>query len=109
MSEELHLRVYLAVLALMAILPTAATGAGTIYVDADVEVLGNGFSWNSAHKYLRDALTNAWGGCEIRVAQGTYKPDEAESLWVKAGDREATFQLKNRVTVKGGYAGVGGT
>ncbi|NIO41283.1 MAG: hypothetical protein GTO41_14565, partial [Burkholderiales bacterium] len=42
---------------------------------------------------------------EIRVAQGTYKPDQG--VGQTASDREATFQLINGVTIKGGYAGIG--
>jgi len=39
------------------------------------------------------------------VAQGIYKPDRGAGI--TPGDREATFQLVNGVTIKGGYAGAG--
>jgi predicted outer membrane repeat protein len=43
---------------------------------------------------------------EVRVAQGTYKPDQGAGL--QAGDRNATFRILNGVTIKGGYAGLDG-
>ena len=54
--------------------------------------------------HLQDALRGAWGGDEIRVAQGTYKPDLGSD--VVRGDRLASFTLRNTVTLKGGYAGL---
>ncbi|GAI41518.1 unnamed protein product, partial [marine sediment metagenome] len=50
---------------------------------------------------------------EIRVAQGTYKPDQRVmttrgGLQVRvSGDRTATFQLINGVAIKGSYGGFG--
>jgi probable HAF family extracellular repeat protein len=76
-----------------------------IYVDDDASGANNGSSWDDAFNYLQDALTAVWDGDEIRVAQGIYKPDQGEG--VTPGDREATFQLINGVTIKGGYAGTG--
>jgi hypothetical protein len=54
---------------------------------------------------LQDALAAASSGDEIRVAQGIYKPDQGAG--VTGGDRTATFQLKNGIALKGGYAGFG--
>jgi hypothetical protein len=76
-----------------------------IYVDADATGANDGSSWADAYNYLQDALADAFNGDEIRVAQGTYKPDQG--LGITPGDRTATFQLVNRVTMKGGYAGFG--
>ncbi|UCC45623.1 MAG: right-handed parallel beta-helix repeat-containing protein, partial [Candidatus Zixiibacteriota bacterium] len=42
---------------------------------------------------------------EIRVAQGTYKPSQGLVAIPEFDWREATFQLINDVTLKGGYAG----
>ncbi|MDD5454762.1 MAG: C25 family cysteine peptidase [Candidatus Ratteibacteria bacterium] len=75
------------------------------YVDADAPLGGNGETWETAFKYLQDALAVAGEHEEIRVAQGTYKPDQAETTIIELGDRTDTFQLIDGVTVKGGYAG----
>jgi probable HAF family extracellular repeat protein/parallel beta-helix repeat protein len=74
-----------------------------IYVDDNAAGANDGSTWTDAFNYLQDALTAAWSGDEIRVAQGIYKPDQGAV--VTTGDREATFQLINSVTIKGGYAG----
>jgi len=77
-----------------------------IYVDDDAVGANDGTSWQNAYNFLQDALGDARSSdtvVEIRVAQGTYKPDQGENL--TPGDREATFQLLNGVTLKGGYAG----
>ena len=76
-----------------------------IYVDADATGANNGSSWEDAFVNLQDALLVDSLGPEIRVAQGTYKPDQGGGN--TSGDREATFQLKNNVSIKGGYAGFG--
>ncbi len=92
---------------ILAIVPAAA-GAKTIYVDDDVSGLNDGTSWANAYKCLQDALADANDApkpVEVRVARGTYKPDQGAKQ--KAGNREATFQLINGVTLKGGYAGLG--
>ncbi|MHC4742916.1 MAG: right-handed parallel beta-helix repeat-containing protein [Planctomycetota bacterium] len=76
-----------------------------IYVDQDAPGLNNGTSWTNAFKCLQDALAVADEGMEIRVAQGRYTPDDGTT--VTFFDRDATFQLKNGLTIKGGYAGYG--
>jgi predicted outer membrane repeat protein len=87
---------------------TSVASAKTIYVDPDAIGSNNGTSWANAYPYLQDALADANASAkpvEIRVAQGTYKPDEGAG--VTDGDREAMFGLINGVTLKGGYAGDG--
>jgi hypothetical protein len=79
----------------------------TIYVDGDVAGANDGSSWLDAFNYLQDALAAAWSGDEIRVAKGIYTPDSNSADPNGSGDREATFQLINGVTIKGGYAGFG--
>jgi len=84
--------------------------AGTIYVDANAAPGGNGASWGTAYKYLQDALYKPpTSGDEIWVATGTYKPDQDEGSNVTAGDRNATFELINGVSLYGGFPIGGGT
>jgi hypothetical protein len=80
---------------------------GIIYVDSDAIGANDGSSWANAYNYLQDALTTAWNGDEIRVAQGIYKPDKTDYTLIDPCDRAATFKLKGSVAVKGGYAGFG--
>ena len=82
--------------------------AKIIYVDDDANGLNDGTSWTKAYNYLQDALADANSSAkpvEIRVAQGIYKPDQG--VGQTPGNRDATFQLINGVTIKGGYAGTG--
>jgi hypothetical protein len=76
-----------------------------IFADDDAASGGDGQSWQTAYKSLQDALAAASSSDEIRVAEGIYKPDQG--VGITPGDRKATFQLKNGVTVNGGYAGLG--
>jgi predicted outer membrane repeat protein len=80
-------------------------GFRLLFVDDDATGNNDGRSWADAYNYLQDALAACSSGDEIRVAQGIYKPDQGAG--VTPGDREATFQLINAVTLKGGYAGYG--
>ncbi len=79
---------------------------GVIYVDHDASSGGDGLSWATAYQSLQDALWTATQGgiSEIRVAEGTYRPDLGQRQ--TQGDRTATFQLLNGVAIRGGYAGV---
>ena len=86
----------------------AAFAGPIIYVDANANGLNDGTSWADAYKYLQDAMVDANSSdkpVEIRVAQGIYRPDRSWDEPNGSGDREATFQLINGVTLKGGYAG----
>ena len=76
-----------------------------IYVDSKASGKNDGSSWENAYNYLQDALATALPGSEIRVAQGTYNPDQG--IGINSGDREASFNLKNGLELKGGYAGIG--
>jgi L-ascorbate metabolism protein UlaG (beta-lactamase superfamily) len=100
------MRLTLSVL-ILSMLPTAA-GAKTIYVDHDATGANNGSSWENAYTFLQEALADANQAekpVEIRVAQGIYQPDQGANQI--PGEREATFQLINGVTLKGGYIGLG--
>ncbi len=77
------------------------------YVDADANGNNDGSSWTDAFVYLQDALAAAEERTNIRVAQGTYRPDLG--IGITTGDREATFHLESGVIIKGGCAGFGET
>ena len=94
----------------------AAAAENIIYVDDDAPVssvedsnggANDGSSWENAFNYLQDALAAASDGDEIRVAQGIYTPDSNSAIPDGTGDQEATFQLVNNISLKGGYAGIG--
>jgi predicted outer membrane repeat protein len=80
---------------------------GVIFVDDDAPPGGNGHNWRQAFRHLQDALAYAESPGndvrEIRVAQGTYKPDHG--LWVEPLDQHATFFLIDGVALRGGYRG----
>ncbi|NCO91293.1 MAG: hypothetical protein GW880_08225, partial [Armatimonadetes bacterium] len=73
-----------------------------MYVNQNATGANNGTSWANAYKDLQPALIAAVSGDTLRVAQGVYKPTAGYS-------RAPTFQLKNRVTLYGGYPTGGGT
>jgi hypothetical protein len=97
-----------------------------IYVDNDAAGANNGTSWDNAYTFLQDALIDANDSekpVEIRVAQGTYKPNQGIFPIIPAGvggrtnepypaqypadlGNKASFNLINDVTIKGGYAGL---
>ncbi|MBN1508878.1 MAG: right-handed parallel beta-helix repeat-containing protein [Sedimentisphaerales bacterium] len=89
---------------------TCNSSAKIIYVDDDANAPGDGTSWQTAYRYLHDALSAANSAerpVEVRVAQGVYKPDRSVAKPYGSHDRKATFQLPSGVTLRGGFAGVG--
>jgi hypothetical protein len=86
--------------------PISAAVGAVIYVDADSPG-GDGSRWEEAFRFLQDALVAAAANDEIRVAQGTYVPDQNSLNPDGSGDRRATFQLISGVGIYGGYAGYG--
>jgi len=77
-----------------------------IYVDDDANGLNDGTSWTNAYKFLQDALAEAESAekpVEVRIAQGTYKPDEGSRQ--QPHDRNASFQLYAGASIWGGFAG----
>ena len=78
---------------------------GILYVDDDAAGAADGSSWTDAFVHLQDALAVAQAGDEIRVAQGTYRPDRGTGLTL--GDRDASFDLVGGTMLAGGHAGLG--
>ena len=93
----------------MFVISDLAHGGAILFVDDDAPPGGDGLTWDTAYRFLQDALVDASGGGinEIRVAQGTYKPDRNEANPDGTGDRLATYQLLSDVAVVGGFAGIG--
>jgi formylglycine-generating enzyme required for sulfatase activity len=85
----------------------AMSADGSIHVDDDAAAGGDGLTWDSAFKHLQDALDAAEPGDTIKVAQGTYRPDESEAAPNGTGDREMSFEPLDGMTLEGGYAGLG--
>lgn len=91
----------------------ALTGVGLVAMPVDAAVLhvdvdadgptADGTTWCTAFGDLSTALAAAVPGDEIRIADGTVRPDPAG-----LGDpRTATFALVHDVAIVGGYAGCG--
>ncbi len=76
------------------------------FVKIDAEGANNGTSWTDAFTDLQSAMSAAIVGSEIWVAAGVYKPDHNAAVPQGSGDRSATFQLINNVTIRGGFAGI---
>lgn len=70
-----------------------------VYVDANAPASRpNGMSWDHAYRTLQQALGFNLA-TEIRIADGIYTPSTS--------DRSASFVMRNGVTIRGGYAGIG--
>ncbi len=81
-------------------------GAATVtYVDRSAIGPPSGMSWYRAYRNVQDALVGAGPGDEIWVADGTYTPDNGGGQ--TPGDRTASFDIPDGVTLRGGYAGYG--
>ncbi len=81
-----------------------------IYVDDDAHAPGDGSSWQTAYRFLQDALADANDSekpVEIRVARGIYKPDRSSAHPDGTRDRSAIFCLLDKVAIIGGFAGIG--
>ncbi|MHC4314781.1 MAG: right-handed parallel beta-helix repeat-containing protein, partial [Planctomycetota bacterium] len=75
------------------------------HVDADAWGANTGRNWFDAFNLLQDALAVAAPGDKIKVAGGTYKPDQGGGQ--TPGDRTATFNLIDEVVIEGAYGGFG--
>ena len=92
-------------LVFLSLLSFSALQANIIYVDSNAATGGNGTSWETAIKYLQDALdvTVSGRGDQVWIAQGTYYPDDGAN--VTEGDRFASFMIKDQVALYGGFIG----
>ena len=79
------------IITLLVLFGNRAAYGMVFFVDDNAPPDGNGQSWQTAYKYLQDAMAAASGGDQIRVAGGIYKPDQGDGIM--PGDRKATFQL----------------
>jgi predicted outer membrane repeat protein len=75
---------------------------GVIFVNAAATGANDGSSWADAYVRLTDAIAAASPGDQVWVAAGRYTPGPAPSA---GGSRDASFVLKNRVALYGGFAG----
>ena len=106
MGKKSNLKTYLVMAVILLGMGCAIAAGDVIYVDDDANVGGDGQTWETAYKYLQDALDDALTDDQIWVAEGTYKPDDDDANHPDGtGDREATFQLINGVGIYGGFAG----
>ncbi|WP_284141611.1 GLUG motif-containing protein [Virgibacillus sp. LDC-1] len=78
--------------------PPTPTPTGIIYVKEGSS--GHGVSWADAFGTLQEALNIATAGDEIWIAEGTYVPTKALD---ENDERTKTFQMKNDVTIYGGF------
>lgn len=79
-----------------------------IYVKANATGANNGTSWANAYGDLEMALTNAsaYGGAQVWVAAGTYKPTKDENGVNQYPNYPGnTFRLRVNVRMYGGFAG----
>ncbi len=99
------------VFAMICLTITSDSLAVTRFVDDDAPAAGDGQSWATAYRFLQDALADAAINpviTEIRVAGGTYHPDDSEGAAAVAGSRTESFVLQDEVMLSGGYRGLAG-
>jgi len=75
-----------------------------IFVNHAATGANDGTSWTDAFTSLQDGLDASAPGNgtnQVFVAQGTYFPDEGATK--TNGDRDATFALRNQVSIFGGF------
>ena len=93
--------------ACMFVLTPICAAQSTLYVDDSAPPGGDGLSWPTAYNDLQDALDHdsSASTVNIRIAQGNYVPSE---LTDPTDPRSATFELRHRYNLRGGYAGLDG-
>src|SRR3972149_1891418 len=103
MGGRTYLSTLLVMSVFLSVIVAEASFARQIFIDVNATGKNDGSSWTNAYNSLQDALNAASSGDDILAAKGIYKPDQGKGI--TPGDRGATFQLSNGVTIKGGYAG----
>ncbi len=89
-----------------AILCCGSASARTVFVNGAVPASGNGASWATAYKYLRDALAATTANDDIWIAKGDYFPDQTVGLDEDLiyADREVSFEVSGQ-KLYGGFNG----
>jgi hypothetical protein len=90
---------------LAAAVPIEPAGLGpgvVLHVDVTASGADDGSTWQDAFNRLQDALAAAKSGDEVRVAGGIYRPA------APGGDIALSFELKEGVALRGGFAGLAG-
>ena len=96
----------MAAVVVMFVMVLPAVGQTIWHVDDDAPPDGDGLTWDTAFRYLQDALWVTLSGDEIRVAGGTYTADRDEAGYVTPYDRTVAFELIDGAKMYGGYAGL---
>ena len=103
MKKPFPLLLSKACLLLLFVLTTKESLATNYYVKIGGSDAAAGTDWATAFATVQKALTTATLGDQIWVAAGTYYADEGGSF--ADNDRNASFSMKNGVTIYGGFAG----
>lgn len=92
--------------------PAQVAQAVTIYVNNAIATGGNGSTWNTAFKYLQDALayagiatnnvTEIWVAKSLLTPPTPYRPDQTNASPAGSNVRSETFSLVSGVKVIGG-------
>ena len=99
---------FLVILYLYLAIFASALSAERIYVNKSAPSGGDGTSWENAFQFIHDALnlTESSRGDEVWIAKGTYYPDEGIGITNNDTTLAAAFNLKDAVSVYGGFSGV---
>lgn len=90
---------------LLLLISAPGVQADILYVDSGASGANDGSTWCDAYVTLQQALASASSSSTVRVAGGTYMPDQGGTT--APGDRNATFLISDGIAVEGGYAGCG--
>ena len=78
----------------------------TVFVDGQASGQETGESWQDAYSLLQDALLETESGDEVRIAEGTYYPDEG--IGQIENEVTSSFVIAGGVAVMGGFPSGGG-